>query len=292
VSDYLVRLARRAAGLAPAAAPRPPDLSAEPMLTGEVGPAGEPPPVETAEEDAPPSGDVTGSSGARKQPPAADRPVSAPRAAAPDDRGEAAPVRGAGMPLEDASAASIRPVAPPAPPPAQARMAVVDPLPTPARHPAFAERSADSGEEELVPADARSERPAPAEARTMPEPTSPRPRLIPTSATAVEIAPSEPPRVVVAARRDPEPEPAPPLTPPSPAVLVAAIPHVPGAARPAWDAEPAAARQVEPSIEVHIGRIELVQPQPPETPAAAAPRAPRGFNGQEAARRHLDRRWY
>ena len=49
---------------------------------------------------------------------------------------------------------------------------------------------------------------------------------------------------------------------------------------------------VEPRIEVRIGRIEI-RPAPASPPPAQAPRrSPRGFQGHALARRSVDRRWY
>jgi hypothetical protein len=50
----------------------------------------------------------------------------------------------------------------------------------------------------------------------------------------------------------------------------------------------------EPPIEVHIGRVEVRPPRPPEPPPqqAVTARPERGFEDFELARRGLDRRWY
>lgn len=49
---------------------------------------------------------------------------------------------------------------------------------------------------------------------------------------------------------------------------------------------------VEPGIEVRIGRIEIRSTPAPPAPTRAPRRPPRGFEAHASARRALDRRWY
>ena len=45
-------------------------------------------------------------------------------------------------------------------------------------------------------------------------------------------------------------------------------------------------------VDVHIGRVEIVQPAPPPPPAPRPRREPRGFADHRLERNYLNRRWY
>jgi hypothetical protein len=45
-------------------------------------------------------------------------------------------------------------------------------------------------------------------------------------------------------------------------------------------------------VDVHIGRVEIVQPAAPPPPAVRQRREPRGFADHRAERTYLNRRWY
>jgi hypothetical protein len=82
---------------------------------------------------------------------------------------------------------------------------------------------------------------------------------------------------------------------PSPSIVTAPVlSSLPPAPRASIALPPVAppARGDAPAVQVQIGRIEIVTP--PSPPVAATPprRSPRGFGDRALSRRHLDRRWY
>lgn len=291
MSDFVLRLARRAAGLAPTAVPRPPDLP--PELLGEAG--NEEPEMVDAWPAAPASAEtrsveahfpsparlpplVDGTAPARPSAPDARAAVevpATPRAAIGDADRSSRP--------EPAPRAEVRPALPP-PVPTPIVAAMPDPRMAPA-HP-----SARDGEPAAARELAEVATPAAviarAEPRAAPEPLAAvdEPRVFESDGKA-----SDPPPLVTMVLAEPSTRGAEEEgRREAPLPVVAAAPSE--AEHPAWPQ--AREAQEEPRIEVHIGRIELAPPPPVFAPPPAPARVPRGFGEQRLARRHLDRRWY
>lgn len=269
MSDFLVRLAARAAGLAPGAAPRPPDL-----LAGLLAP-------EPEVEEAPEAGLLAEPRSRVPSPAAPAAEQSARPAPAWAPASEAPPAARPPSPEPVVKPAPTR--AAPAPPlaPREARVAAAEPAPRGAERVTDQSRPSapvgpamDQGMETNVsPPDPprRTPRPIRPAARWQPKADAGGP---PMGLRGIEATADRP------VDWDPQPAPLP--------VVAAAPPPAPLA----WPAEAARARAEEPGIQVRIGRIELVAP-PPAAPEPQRPaRAPRGFRDRGLSRRHLDRRWY
>jgi hypothetical protein len=266
MSDFLVNLLRRGAGLQPVATPRRPDLPAEMEETAprdDRREAGDGLPALAAQAGAAPEIDGRRpDEEALQPPPAAARPVPGPPA------GGLPPARPTAAASATARVAERReegrhpqaPVLASAPPPAERSTEAARRPPRPGDAPA----PGDDLREPRPPLPA-AEIATPALARTADvaaAPTSPAPPATP-------VPPAAPARALPAAR-----SPLAALTPDRP-------PSGPRVSDPAGGEE-------EPRIEVRIGRIEI------RTPLASAPaprRAPRGFAEHALARRYLDRRW-
>jgi hypothetical protein len=118
---------------------------------------------------------------------------------------------------------------------------------------------------------------------------SPR-RVEPAPVPSAVFEPSEAPQPVAPAMEE-QPQPAAPVkekelvfvnAPPLPPQIVRQVEervreHVPAEAG---------------RVDVHIGRIEIVQPAGPPPPAAKAPGKPRGFAEHRLERNYVSRRWY
>jgi hypothetical protein len=280
VSDFLVRLARRAAGVAPTAIPRPPDLPAEllvPVADREDA-IGE----RTAEWPA-----TADAEGVEPAAPGAPTPAEPAPPFSPPVRVEAA--------LPQTTLRPARETEAPAPVTREGPPSEVPPLvatvPRPPEPVAVLAREEARREESAEPAvfaepQARGAEP---ETRVLP---APRPvDVMPARTEADREDEGDDPLVVVVA-------PVPPTGEPDARrsdFAEAPLPMVSAGPAPAPVAWPAEGREAdpEPSIQVHIGRIELVPPPPPPPSIPAAPRrVPRGFGEMGMARRHLDRRWY
>lgn len=283
MSDFLLNVARRAAGIAPAAASIEP--AAAPALDAWAGPEALEEGVE--ETVAPvPRAEPGHASTLETQVPMPRGETDGPHETRPAERGprprSAEPVPSARRASGEGEQAPVRAASPVRPTATEHAPAVVAPR-SAGVPPASPDEPRKGGRDARAPAEIRPAATAPAVAAPAPAPTSARHSQVPptTARPAPEAA-----RAV--APQSPEREAAPPA--PSPATL---RPRVTAEQPlPRQQAADRAAAPSEPRIEVRIGRIDVEIAAPPVVaPAAAAPvrERPRGFDAYARLRAYGER---